>query len=289
MIDLIDFFDHILGKSLPDWKRFAKLSLSMVDISSGVKKIDEILLNGLHDTGVEYSYWSQFQGKNNFKVGDIVLGFVQMHRRDLWLFTTAGVIDEVPKDPGICKWTEFDDLSELRGRLVGKFDKGNTYSRYVFNLENFISKRKMSLYEVMPKDCLDSVSFPGYDWCSWDFPTLLKILDGGKRFEQISSRLSEIKGIYLLKDMKTGKEYYGSAYGQNGVAQRWQCYLDTSTGGNKELVKLYETLGEDYFKENFVFTLIEHFDMKTSDKTVIDRESWHKKIHMSREFGYNKN
>lgn len=289
MSDLLDFFDPSLSKIFLAWRKQCKLSLSMVDAESGTKKIDEILLNGLDDVDIGYSYWSHYQGKNNFKVGDLVLGFVQMQRRDLWLFTTAGIVEEVPDRPGICKWKEIEDLSEYRGRVVGEFDKGNTYSRYVFNLDKFVSKRKMSLYEVMPKSCLDTVSFPGYEWCSWDFQTLLKILDGSKRFEQISSHLSEIKGIYLLKDKKTGKEYYGSAYGHNGVAQRWQCYLDTSTGGNKELVKLYQTLGENYFKENFIFTLVEHFDMKTPDKTVLERESWHKKIHMSREFGYNKN
>jgi len=47
--------------------------------------------------------------------------------------------------------------------------------------------------------------------------------------------LKKITGVYCLTDTHTGKLYIGSATGEEGVAQRWDNYLDSKHGGNKNL------------------------------------------------------
>ena len=287
-ISFLNIVDGFLSKTFPTWRDNCKISLSMLD-EDRKRLVETLKIDGLAGIDVERSYWSHYQGKQNFKVGDVVLGFIQLENRDHWLFATAGVVKDIPEKPGPCSYQELEELSCFKGRLVLKIDKGNTWSRYVFKLNNFIQKHQIEVLELYSSELADEVDFPGYGRCRWNFETLLKILDGSKRYSVIRQRLSEIKGVYLLKDRLTGKEYYGSAYGQDGVAQRWKYYLDTSTGGNKGLVELYNKLGPEYFKKNFVFSLQDWFDMKTPDKVILDQESWRKEEHMSREFGYNRN
>lgn len=287
-ISFLNLIDGFLGKTLPAWRDRCKISLSMID-NNRRRLVEALKTDGLAGIDVERSYWSHYQGKQNFKIGDVVLGFVQLENREHWLFTTAGVIKSIPANPGPCDYQEISELACFKGRLVLKIDKGNTYSRYVFKLNNFIEKHSLEVLELYSSELAESVDFPGYDRCRWNFETLLKILDGSKRYSAIRQRLSEVKGVYLLKDQLTGKEYYGSAYGKDGIAQRWKCYLDTSTGGNKGLIELYSKLGPEYFKKNFMFSLQDWFDMKTPDKIVLEQESWRKDEHMSREFGYNRN
>ena len=66
--------------------------------------------------------------------------------------------------------------------------------------------------------------------------------------------LGNQKGVYLLIDSKTGKQYVGSAYGQDMLLGRWEQYIKTSHGGNKELKILKET----YIQDNFYVIHIEY-------------------------------
>jgi len=96
------------------------------------------------------------------------------------------------------------------------------------------------------------------------------ILNGAK-YSDYRSALESANGVYCLTDTKTGKLYIGSAYGENGIAQRRSNYIDTKTGGNKDLVVLFKKEGESYFEENFEFTLIEYFGMNTDAERIIKR------------------
>ena len=101
--------------------------------------------------------------------------------------------------------------------------------------------------------------------------------------------LQKITGIYCLTDTKTGKLYIGSATGLGGVAQRWGNYLSTAHGGNKKLIKLYNEQGEDYFKDNFSFTLLEYFGLSYDTEKILAREQYWKNCLQTIKFGYNDN
>lgn len=237
---------------------------------------------------VSYSYWSHYgendNNQKNFKVGQRVFGFVRMEE-DKYLLVTVGDILEVPDKPGFCKYTNVEKYKGFIGRLVIGVHKGNTYSRYAFNLEKYINEAKV--LEILPKE-YEAIEFRGFDNVYLKYSDL-KLILSNEKYSDYRSALSSIKGVYCLTDIKEGKLYIGSAYGENGIAQRWNNYLDTNTGGNKSLIELYNSKGEDYFQDNFTFTLIEFFGMNTDTSKIIEREQYWKKAFSTRESGYNNN
>lgn len=78
---------------------------------------------------------------------------------DEWLLISAAEIVDVPAD----EWATVNVLGRfvpLFGRLIIKCKKGNTFSRYVFNLSKYLDQA--SVKEMLP--CLYSgENFDGYD------------------------------------------------------------------------------------------------------------------------------
>lgn len=102
------------------------------------------------------------------------------------------------------------------------------------------------------------------------------------------SALSSVGGVYLIMDKKTGKAYVGSAYGEDGIWQRWCCYADTGHGWNAELIELLEAKGISY-AEHFQYAILEIADPLDSKEQVCEREDHWKDVLLSRNFGYNSN
>jgi hypothetical protein len=92
----------------------------------------------------------------------------------------------------------------------------------------------------------------------------------------------------LLSDKNNGKLYIGSAYGEEGIWQRWQEYSKTLHGGNKRLKELYKREGESAF-QNFQYTILETLDRESSADEVIAIENRWKAHLLTREYGYNDN
>lgn len=104
------------------------------------------------------------------------------------------------------------------------------------------------------------------------------------------SPLQNIKGIYLVTDHATGKKYVGSAYGDVGIWSRWQGYIETGHGWSDQLTTLIKKVGLPYARKNFVFSLLEYRPMRVNDQVIIERESFWKKVLLSRgDYGYNSN
>ena len=100
--------------------------------------------------------------------------------------------------------------------------------------------------------------------------------------------MQNAKGVYIIVDSKTGKQYIGSAYGIEAIWSRWQAYIKTGHGGNVELKKLLNEKSNDY-ETFFQFSILEARTQITSDEEIIEREGHWKNILLTREFGYNKN
>ena len=98
--------------------------------------------------------------------------------------------------------------------------------------------------------------------------------------------LANIKGIYLITDISTGKHYVGKASGDEGIWQRWCAYAKNGHGGNEELMKLLAENGEEHMK-NFQYSILEIADSHASDKDILNRESYWMEVLKTREFGMN--
>ena len=235
-----------------------------------------------HD--VSYSYYSYQGNKRNYRVGQLAFGFVQLEQNNRFLFVTAGKITEVPIN-NTCKYEPLTQYDGLIGRLIVEINKGNTFSRYVFRMTKYINEAKV--IEVLPKE-YEQLSFKGYDEVFLTYDQLKLIIESN-RFVGYKTALQAVKGVYVLTDTNNGKLYIGSAYGVDGIAQRWINYLNTKTGGNKELIRLYNEKGDNYFSKNFTFGLLEFFGSNTDTSKIINREQHWKQILGTNKNGYNDN
>lgn len=98
------------------------------------------------------------------------------------------------------------------------------------------------------------------------------------------------KAVYLITDKGSGKQYAGSAYGDNGMLlQRWTNYVSDGHGGNKLLKSIVDELGFDYVMQNFQYAILENYNARTDEHIIRQRESWWKETLGSRSFGLNAN
>lgn len=153
----------------------------------------------------------------------------------------------------------------------------NTSQNLIRRPETIIDQ--MEVVEVL-KNAVSEQEFPGYanvtvDWCQ-----LQQIISQNNR--QWRTALQNQKGIYLITDKQSGKQYVESAYGENMLWGRWQSYVSNGHGGDEALKKL----SFEYIKKNFQYSLLEIADGKSSDKYIIERADWWKQVLLTRTFGY---
>lgn len=227
--------------------------------------------------------WNEWKGNRDDWTRDYIFSLIDFYpKSDSWLF---GGIFEVKNR--LEKTYELEEKSEYKkyvGRLILSFHRYSGLRGRAFNLENHIDK--LTVNEIL-QDIYEGEVFPGYDKINHDFHVLEAIIKKEKK--DWKTALQNLKGIYLITDKSNGKSYVGSAYGDQGIWARWQCYIGTGHGWNDELVKLISEKGIDYARTKFKIALLEIFSMDTPDKDITSRESKWKLILMTREHGYNGN
>lgn len=265
----------------------SKIELNMTAGRYGDAFIDRWLLLPKEDkengTG-DCSYWGWYGTKQrNFYPGQWVFSFAKMSW-DEWMFISAAEVLVVPENSrAIVRILE--QYKNLFGRMIVKHNKGNAFSRYVFNLSERIDSCVVK--EILP--CIfTGEEFQGYDKINLPFRRLKSVFSG-EIMPTYHAALEKITGVYCLTDKKTGKLYIGSATGSGGLAQRWGNYLDTKHGGNIKLIELYKEKGDKYFEENFTFTLLEYFGLSYDPERIKEREQYWKKCLDTINHGYNDN
>ncbi|MGN1235291.1 MAG: GIY-YIG nuclease family protein, partial [Christensenellaceae bacterium] len=73
-----------------------------------------------------------------------------------------------------------------------------------------------------------------------------------------------------------------------GIWQRWRSYADVNdlTGGNKTFEQMKND-GADRIIDNFTYTILEIFDMRTKPEVIIQREEYWKRVFQSVAHGMN--
>jgi len=241
----------------------------------------------------KFKEWQAGQTKKNFE-REFILSIIYM-AKDEWLF--AGIyksinVYEYPEKKHLrggfsqnIKYVYDTKLlehgKEYIGKLVLKFNK-NFRASYVY-LENYFSRLKLC---EIKRDTYKIISFPGYSKVNIQFDLLKEIIDCNEYGWRTA--LSNVKGVYLITDNSNGKLYIGSAYGNNAFWQRWMEYVNNGHGNNKILKELINKNGISY-SANFIFSILEICDMKTTDNEIIEKESFWKEKLLTRKFGYNEN
>ncbi len=96
------------------------------------------------------------------------------------------------------------------------------------------------------------------------------------------SALSQWRGIYYIFDSSDGKGYIGSAYGQQNLLGRWECYGVSGHGGN--------VLLRERDPKNFQFTILQRVSPDMDADGVIRLETtWKERLHTRAPYGLNDN
>jgi len=218
-----------------------------------------------------------------FKVGQIAICLFQLSK-DTWLLST---MKEVTKELGIIGGSNYDgeelqDYSAYFGRVVIKHKKGQ--AQHVW-LKTIIDD--LEVIQIYP-NVFDGIDFPGYDKVRISYNQLFTIIN--RRTKDWISALENQKAVYLITDKENGKQYVGSAYGENGMLlQRWSNYVANGHGGNKLLKKIVDESGIEYIEQNFQYSILENYNSRVDKEIILNRESWWKETLGSRAFGLNAN
>lgn len=234
----------------------------------------------------QWKKWNAYRGegkKNHFNRNHIFSVIDFYHERDTWLF--GGVWEVLERFDNGYKVELTNQFKPMIGRLKFHWKReGRIKSR---KLEQLIDKFEVS--EILKEEFSGEV-FCGYENINHGFSQLENMFALTKK--DWKAALENVKGIYLIMDISTGKKYVGAAYGNWGIWSRWSSYMDNGHGGNQELRKFIKRKGakwKDYARKNFQFSLLEYRSMTTDDEVIRARESHWKDVLRSREHGFNKN
>lgn len=232
------------------------------------------------------------QANNNLNHADYLLAFAQYYPYGPQYYIFGGmyrvekILPEVFDAVGY-KLTLLPDYVDYRKRLIIRLEK--PIGRDIYNKPYQSVQRDFDpeVYELAPATKLGA--FPGYSkvlLSHKDLQTIIK-LDA----PEWKNALSSVKGVYCITDRSTGQRYIGSATGDiAGIWQRWSSYADVTnlTGGNKAFEELKNN-GADYIVENFSYSILEIFDMRTKREDIIQRESYWKRVFQTIKYGMNNN
>ena len=190
--------------------------------------------------------WQEHQTGKNWS-RQYILSLIY-YEKDIWMF--GGVYEVLPIKPtpisnneGWCGWkyetSLTDRATEHIGRTFFKFKKEFRASYPVLELKpkNGEPIAKMQVSHILDKR-VAITDFSGFDQVNVDYKTLKYIVS--ENITSWKSALSNVKGIYLIVDSLTGKQYVGSACGDDCIWQRWSEYAKDGHGGNIELKKLLQ-------------------------------------------------
>lgn len=242
----------------------------------------------------EFKEWQECQTKRNFS-RKYILSLIYFEK-DIWMF--GGIYRVLPIKPvpiegenGWRGWkyqTEpIDQAKEYMGRAFFRFNKKFRASYPVLELT---PKQGEAVADMKLAYLLDKrvtlADFMGFDQVDIDYKTLRFVVCDN--ILSWKAALSNVKGVYLIVDTLTGKQYVGSAYGDECIWQRWTAYAENGHGDNVELKELLLTNGQDY-RYNFKYSILEICNMNLGSEYIINRETHWKNVLLTRRFGLNRN
>jgi GIY-YIG catalytic domain len=223
--------------------------------------------------------YQRLQKKRVFNIGGLLASFVATPSEDtlfvgLYRVGSVGIAPNGTIDPvlqqergGHHLYDVQPDsrLSDYIGHLV--IDWGKGFRAWVQRAH----LRDKQIVEIR-KDVKEQ-PFPGFtDFC-WDIEQIKAV---PLAWQEV---LRHVQGVYLLTCKDTGKQYVGSAKGEESLWGRFCDYEKTGHGGNIEMKRLAT--------RNFQVTVLEVVNSDTQQIELIE-EAWKKKL-MTRKFGLNKN
>ena len=203
-----------------------------------------------------FKTWQEHQTRRNFK-GGYILSLIDLG---------AGYSTEL-----------LEGQSDIIGRIIVQHQR--TRNSYVW-----LKPETSLLISEIKRERMTIPDFPGYNNVTISHATLKTVTR--QNIQSWRAALSNVKGIYLISDTTTGKQYVGKASGHVGLWQRWCAYAEDGHGGKVKLKGLLAQYGHPY-SMNYRYSLLEIADTHASEQDIIAREVYWMGVLQSRDFGLN--
>lgn len=251
----------------------------------------DYLINGEEEPNwINMNAHKKKQANNNLNKADYLLAFAQYYPYGPEYYIFGGMYKVEKIEPEVFdtigyNLTLMDDFADYRKRLIIKLSR--PVGRDIYNKPYKSVQRDFDpeIYELAPSTKLGA--FPGFNNVLLTHKDLQTIIN--MEAPEWKTALSCVKGVYCITDTSTGKLYIGSASGDGGgIWQRWSSYADVDnlTGGNKTFEEL-KSSGANYIIDNFTYSILEIFDMRTKREDLIHREEFWKKVFKTISYGMN--
>jgi len=218
----------------------------------------------------EWQNWQEYWPSRNDFNRPLIFSLIQFYyETDILLF--GGVFRVLARHQKSYEVELTDTLGEFIGRLKLRSPYRERQTRVKFE-DHYPS---FEVQEIL-REPYSGQAFPGYDDIDLSFAELEALVRNGR--PDWRAALESVKGIYLITDIKTGRRYVGSAYGDQGIWSRWSAYVASGHGGNVELRSLVSDPNLTYCRGNFRFALLEHRAARMPDELIIAREAFWKRI-----------
>ena len=171
-----------------------------------------------------------------------------------------------------------EGYGDLENRVIIDWGKGTIQWCQWLSDKNVI--------QVLPEE--NELEFPGYEKIILSMKKLRTIIASPQIHKEWRMSLMNSAGIYLIYDSSSGNQYVGSAYGGNGIFDRWKEYASNGHGKNKLLKELLEKNG-DAHADNFVFSILQTMPLSSNKDDVIAKECLYKNKLGTRAYGLNSN
>ncbi len=234
----------------------------------------------------EWHGWNSWRSATNDFNRDFIFSVAQdKHDPTHWLFGGIWEVLERRPTPQAHSYTV-----ALREDLMGPFIR-RLWLRHKRSGRNIRQRMESVLPTVAVSSILEEPfagdTFPGHDRIHHSLADLQAVVSQARADWRVP--LESMKGVYVIHDSQTGQRYVGSAYGDTGIWQRWATYASTLHGGNEGLKALLEDKGDESYRTDMRFALLEYWSMRTDDAHVLQRESYWKDVLQARSLGHNRN
>lgn len=243
-----------------------------------------------------FDVYQAFQGSEVFKNADILVSFLgRLDRQAVFVGVyeigqlsapgTVSLPSDFPlQDMPVAAAYHYElrrdpRFDVLKDRLV--IDWGPGTRSWVQNMRPL----DKPVIEVLPEGYV--AEFPGYLNVILSFDELVSIIKHPRANAEWHRMLAASAGVYLVLDIRTGKQYVGSASGEHGLLGRWRSYAENGHAGNMQLQALVSA--DHSSMRSLQFSILQTLDRALTRPEVIAFEALHKRKLGSRAHGLNSN
>ena len=224
----------------------------------------------------EWRSWQEYRPRRDEFNRRFIFSLAQFYQgADSWLF--GGIYHVTGRPPGRYEV----ELTEQGAAFIGRLKLRSPYNKRPTRVNMEGRYHQFKVQEILCEPYTGR-PFPGYEKVDLWFHELETLVRNDR--PDWRAALESVKGVYLITaHAKRGiRRYVGATYGAQGIWSRWAYYINT---GHGDVIKLRELMGDqglDYCRQNFRFTLLEHMPRTTSNETIQERESFWKRILVTR-------